>query len=89
MTPEEVRNEKLKKELIEDRRKKIDSKEQNTKKNPIDFRILLLIVAIALTYQLYLSYGYSEEYKFLDAFTATAAIVKSILKRLFIKTDHL
>ncbi len=70
MTPEEVRNQKLKKELIEDRRKKINSKEQNTKKNPIDFRILLLIVTLALAYQLYLSYGYSEEYAFLDAYLA-------------------
>jgi len=48
--------------------KKVDSKEQNKKKIPIDFRILFLIVALALAYQLYLSYGYYEEYAFLDAF---------------------
>ena len=48
--------------------KKIDSKKQHTKKNPIDFRILLLIVGLALGHQLYLNYGYSDEYGYIDTF---------------------
>lgn len=54
--------------------KKIDSKKQNTKKNLIDFRILLLIVVLALAYQLYLSYGYSDEYAFLDAYLIGSSV---------------
>jgi len=48
--------------------KKVDSKKQNKKKIPIDFRILLLIVAIAFGHQLYLTYGYSDESGYVDTF---------------------
>jgi len=54
--------------------KKIDSKEQNTKKNLIDFRILLLIVAIAFGHQFYLTYGSFDEYGYVDTFWAVTLL---------------
>jgi len=48
--------------------KKVDSKEQNTKKIRIDFRILLLIVAIVLVHQFYLTFGFVDEFGYADSF---------------------
>jgi len=48
--------------------KKVDSKKQNNKKVRIDFRILLLIVAIALAHQLSLGYGFFDEFGYVDTF---------------------